>query len=217
LTNVPMPEPLYRNTSRNYPNYNMNIPDQVRANQLIAELKSMRELPRLVYVHLPNDHGSRPRPEDGYPTVASFMADNDYALGRILDYLSHRPEWSSMAVFITEDDAQGGVDDVDSHRTVMMIASPYSKTGYVSHQNSSFPGLLKTVFRILSMPPLNLFDAAATDLSNCFTSTPNFAPYSVVAVNTVIFDPSKAKDPKDPKPSEKMDDPQVLRRQHRRK
>jgi hypothetical protein len=220
LTNVPMPDPLYRNTSRTYPQYNLNIPDQYRATAFIKEidelyLKPGKELPRFIYIHLPNDHTTKSRPQDGYPFPASFVADNDIALGRIMEFLTHTPWWNQMAVFITEDDAQGGVDHIDSHRTVLLVASPYAKHNYNHRLNSSFPGLLKTVFRILNLPPLNLFDAAATDLSDCFGTKPDFMPYKMLPVNADLFDPAKAKDPADPQPSPKMDDPRVLEEQHR--
>ncbi len=204
LTNVPMPDPLYRNTSRNYPGFNMNIPDQYRASQLIAELKGMA-LPQFVFIHLPNDHIAPVRPADGYPYPASFVADNDYALGRIVEYLSHTPEWKEMAIFVTEDDAQGGRDHIDAHRTILMAIGPYIRPHFVFHQNSSFPGLLKTVFRILGIAPLNLYDAAATDLSAMFTATPDFTPYVARKPDGRIFDPEKAREPKDPKPSIPMD------------
>ena len=221
LTNVPMPDPLFRNTSRAYPNYNMNIPDQFRASQFIAEIETMylqpeKELPHFIYIHLPNDHMAKARPEDGYPYPASFVADNDYALGRIMQFLSNTPYWKNMAVFVVEDDAQGGVDHVDSHRTVLMVAGPYAKKNYVSRVNSSFPGLLKTIFRIFNMGPLNLFDAAASDLADCFTEVPDFTPYTLQSINPALFDPAKAKDPADPEPSPIMDDPAVLRNQHKK-
>jgi len=220
LTNVPMPEPLYQNTSRDYPGFNMNIPDQFRAQAFVDEIETLyaktgRPLPQLVFIHLPNDHMAKPRPADGYPFQASYVADNDYALGRILEYLSNSPWWKNMAVFITEDDAQGGVDHVDSHRTVFLLASPYAKRDYVSHVNASFPALLKTAFRLLNLPPLNLYDAAAADLSDLFTTEPDFAPYKVQPVDADIFVPSQAREPKDPKPGPKMDDPEFLREQHR--
>jgi len=210
LTNVPMPNPLYRNTSRSYPGFNMNIPDQYRASQLIAELKERYEvpgveLPQFLFVHLPSDHIAAPRPADGYPYPASFVADNDYALGRIVEYLSHTSWWKNMAIFVTEDDAQGGRDHIDSHRTVLMALGPYVRKNFVHHQNSSFPGLLKTVFRALGMPPLNLYDATATDLSAVFTNTPDFSPYVARKPDSRIFDPGKAREPKDPKPSIPMD------------
>lgn len=219
LTNVPMPDPLYRNTSRNYPGYNMNIPDQYRAAQFIAEVEELyrkpgKELPRLIYIHLPNDHMTSPRPEDGYPFRASYVADNDIALGKIVEYLSKSPWWKNMAILITEDDAQGGVDHVDSHRSVMIVASPYARRNYVSRRNVSFPGMLKTAFRILGIPPLNLYDATANDLADCFTETPDFSPYEVRLVRKDLFDPETAKEPLDPKPSPRMDDPDAVRQDH---
>ena len=222
LTNVPMPDPLYRNTSREYPQYNMNIPDQFRASQFIREVeqkyvKGGEPFPRFVFIHLPNDHLAKPRPEDGYPFEASHIADNDYALGRIVEYLSKTPWWRQMAIFITEDDAQGWVDHIDSHRTVLLLASPYAKKNYASHVNASFPGLLKTVFRLLGMPPLNLFDATASDLSDCFTDQPDFSGYRVLPIDPRLFDPAQAREPLDPRPSPRLDDPAVLQEQHRRR
>ena len=219
FTNVPMPEPLYRNTSRAYPSFNTNIPDQFRATQFIHEVDELyrkpgKALPRLLFIHLPDDHIDKPRPRDGYPTHASYVADNDFALGRIVEYLSHTSWWPHMAIFITEDDALGGADHVDAHRTVMLVTGPYAKRGYVSHQNTSFSGMLKTVFRILNLPPLNLYDATAADLSECFTDRPDFTPYSLRPADTSIFDPAKAREPLDPRPPAKMDDPRELRRQH---
>ncbi len=220
ITNVPLADPLYRNTSREYPQYNTNIPDQFRASQFIAEvekkyIKGGEEFPRFIYIHLPQDHLAKARPEDGYPYQASFMADNDYALGRIVEFLSNSPWWKQMAIFVTEDDAQGWVDHVDSHRTLLMVASPYARKNYVSHVNASFPGLLKTAFRLLGVPPLNLFDAAASDLSECFTDEPDFKPYQSIRIDPRLFDPAKVREPLDPEPSPKMDDPRVLREQHR--
>lgn len=215
LTNVPIPEPLYRNTSRQYPGFNMNVPDQFRAAQFIREIQEMygdgkTPLPQLLFLHLPNDHMAQARPRDGYPYQASFVADNDYALGRIVEFLSHTPWWREMAIFITEDDAQGGRDHIDSHRTLLLCAGPYCRKNYVSHVNSSFPGLLKTVFRILGIPPLNLFDATASDLSDCLTGSPDFSPYTAEPIDSRLFDPAKAREPLDPQPSPRMDDPRVI-------
>lgn len=219
LTNVPMPDPLYRNTSRDYPQFNTNIPDQYRATKFIEEIDRLYnqpgvELPRFIYVHLPNDHMAKPRPWDGYPFAASYVSDNDYALGRIVEYLSNSKWWKNMAIFITEDDAQGGVDHVDSHRTVMMVVSPYARKNYVAHANSSFPGLLRTVFRLLALPPLNLYDGTAADLAECFTAEPDFAPYKLLRPDPDVFIPEKAKDSADAEPSVKMDSPSFLRQQH---
>jgi YVTN family beta-propeller protein len=212
VTNVPMPEPLFSNTSRDYPVFNMNIPDQFRATQFIHEIqgkyvKGGEPFPRFIYIHLPNDHMTEPRPLDGYPYEASYVADNDYALGRIVEFLSGTPQWREMAIFVTEDDAQGGRDHIDAHRTVFMGIGPYFKRNYVSHVNTSFPGMLKTIFRLLGLPPLNLFDAVASDLSDCFTNTPDYEGYQVRKEDARIFDPAVAREPLDPRPSVQMDDP----------
>ena len=212
VTNVPMPDPLYRNTSREYPGFNMNIPDQYRASQFIKEIdqryvKTGAELPRFLFVHLPNDHMAKARPDDGYPYEESFVVDNDYALGRILEYLSGTKWWGETAVFITEDDPQGGVDHIDSHRTVLLFAGPWMKRNYTSHVNTSFPGLLKTIFRLLNLPPLNLFDATAAEIGDIFETRPNNAPFQLVDVDRRIFDPDKARQSTDGKPSPRMDAP----------
>ncbi len=222
LTNIPMPDPLYRNTARDYPNYNTNIPDQFRATQFIHDVQARfvdgaESLPQLIFIHLPNDHTAAPRREDGYPVQASYMADNDYALGRIMDFLSHTKYWENMAVFVTEDDAQGGVDHIDSHRTVLMVMGPYAKQNYVSRVNTSFPGMLKTVFRLLQIPSLNLYDHAAQDLSDCFALAPDLTPFNLLPANPEIFDPNRAKEPRDAAPGPRMDDPVFLRQQHEKK
>jgi hypothetical protein len=215
LTNVPMPEPLYTHTSREYPGFNMNIPDQFRATQFIQEMRRKyvdggAELPQFVFIHLPNDHMTDARPDDGYPYNESFAVDNDYALGRIVEFLSGTKWWNEMAVFVTEDDPQGGVDHVDAHRTVLLCAGPWARKNYASHTNTSFPGLLKTIFRLLGMPPLNLFDASAADLSDCFSVKPDAAPYKLRPVDKRLFDPATVKEGHGASP--KMDDPREVRK-----
>ena len=115
------------------------------------------------------------------------MVDNDYALGRILEYLSGTKWWKDTAVFITEDDPQGGVDHIDSHRTVLLCAGPWMKKHYVSHVNTSFPGLLKTIFGLLKLPPLNLFDASAAGLNDCFAAQPDPARLQTAWMWTAAF------------------------------
>ena len=106
---------------------------------------------------------------------------------------------------MTEDDAQGGVDHIDAHRTVLMALGPWVKRDYVSHVNTSFPGLLKTIFRLLGIPPLNLYDATATDLSDMFTTQPDLSTYKVLPVDERIFDPAKVSLSTSGKPSVRMD------------
>jgi YVTN family beta-propeller protein len=204
LTNVPMPDPLYRNTSRTYPGFNTNITDQFRAAQFIREIEETG-LPQFVFVHLPNDHTAAPRPEDGYPYRESYVADNDYALGRIVEYLSGRKDWNETAIFVTEDDAQSGIDHIDAHRTVFLAIGPWIRKGYVSHRNTSFPGMLKTIFRLLGIPPLNLYDATATDLGDLFAAKPDPAPFQVLPVDQRIFDPATARSSTSGKPGAPMD------------
>ena len=201
VTNVPMPDALYRNTSRRYPGFNMNIPDQYRASQFIQEMdekygKGGEEPPQFLFLHLPNDYIAKERLEDGYPYEESFVVDNDYALGRIVEYLSGTKWWKETAVFITEDDAQGGIDHIDAHRTLLLCAGPWCKKDYVSHVNTSFPGLLKTIFRLLHVPAMNLFDAAASDLSDCLASKADAAPWKAVDVDKRIFDPGAVREVK---------------------
>ena len=222
FTNMPMPDPLFRNTSRRYPGFNTNISDQYRATQFIAEIgerygAGKAPLPQLLFIHLPNDHTAKPRPRAGYPSEASYVSDNDLALGRIMEFLSHSEWWSSMAVLITEDDSQSGVDHVDSHRTVLLAAGPYVRRNYTSHVNTSFPGLLRTAFWLLHMPALNLYDAAAPSLADCFTSEPDLTPYDVLPVDPRIFDPKQVRTVKGENPGPAMDDPAEIRRQRRRR
>ena len=117
------------------------------------------------------------------------MADNDLAVGRIVEYLSRTPYWKNMLIVITEDDAQNGVDHIDAHRSILMLISPWVKREYVSSVHYSFGSIFKTFWNTLGLPYLNQYDAAATDMSDFFTSTPDYAPYSAVPVNKRVFDP----------------------------
>jgi YVTN family beta-propeller protein len=202
FANFPLPAPLYNRTSRDYPTFNMAIPDQFRVSQFIREFNRKwvgegKELPQVLTVILPNDHTADERPEAGYPYRESYMVDNDLAVGRIVEFLSHTPYWKNMAIFITEDDAQNGVDHVDAHRSILMVISPYAKRDYVSSVHYSFGSIFKTFWNILGLPYLNQYDAGATDLSDMFTDAPDFTPYSALPPDTRIFDPQKALTPYD--------------------
>jgi YVTN family beta-propeller protein len=204
FANFPVPAPLFSRSSRKYPTYNMSIPDQFRVSQFIREFdeKWMNEgkvMPQMLTVIIPNDHGADERSGAGYPFRESYMADNDLAVGRIVEYLSHTPYWKNMAIFITEDDAQNGVDHVDAHRSVLMVISPYAKKNYVSKVHYSFGSLFKTYWNILGLPYLNQYDAGATDLSDMFTGSPDFEPYTALPADIRIFDPQKALSPLDEK------------------
>lgn len=200
--NYPVPLPMFSRTSKIYPTYNMAIPDQFRIHQFIKEfdekwIKPGTEMPSIITVILPNDHGAGERPEAGYPFRESYMADNDLAVGRIVEYLSHTPFWKNMAIVITEDDAQNGVDHIDAHRSVLMVISPFVRRNYVSKVHYSFGSIFKTFWNVLGMPYLNQYDAAANDFADFFKATPDYAPYNAVPVDARIFDPKKALTPLD--------------------
>jgi hypothetical protein len=174
-----------------------SIRDQDRATQFIREIeeryvKTGADLPRLLFIRLPNDCMATARPGDGYPYQESYVADNDLALGRIVEFLSGAKWWGQMAVFVTEDDTRGGVDHIDARRTVLLCAGPWCKRNFVMHTNAGFPGLLKTIFRLLRVPPMTLEDAAAADLADGFTAKPDSTPYHALAVDKRIFDPGGA-------------------------
>jgi DNA-binding beta-propeller fold protein YncE len=190
---VPMQKALFGRTSHNYAGFNMNIPDQYRMDQFEKEftekwITGTEVMPSLITMQVPNDHGARVRPEDGYLYPQSFMADNDLAVGRILHFLSRTKYWKNMLVIITEDDPQGGVDHVDAHRSVLMMAGPYVKRGYVSHTHANFGSILKTIYNILDVPYVNQFDVTGSLLQDFFTSVPDFTPYTMETHDTRVFD-----------------------------
>ncbi len=202
--NYPMPQPLYKRTSKMYPTYNMAIPDQFRIDQFIKEfdkkwITGKDTMPEFITVIIPNDHGAGDRPDAGYPFRESYMADNDLAVGRIVEYLSRTPYWKNMLIVITEDDAQNGVDHIDAHRSILMLVSPWVKRDYVSHVHYSFGSLFKSFWNMLGLPYLNQYDAGATDLADFFTTSPDYKPYNALSVDNRIFDPQKALDPFDEK------------------
>jgi DNA-binding beta-propeller fold protein YncE len=194
---VPMQKALWSRTSHDYAGYNTNIPDQFRMEQFERNFKKMwltgkSKMPQLVTMQVPNDHTASPRPADGYPYRHSFVADNDLAVGRILHFLSRTPYWKNMLVIITEDDPQGGVDHIDAHRSILMMAGPYVKRGYTSHTHSNFGSILKTIYNILNVPYVNQYDATASGLQDFFTGKPDYTPYNLVMPSKKVFDPTNA-------------------------
>ena len=223
VINYPTPAELAEHTSRLFATYNTSIPDQFRVDMFIKEYTERwagegKKFPSFVTIYLPNDHGAWERPEDGYPFRESYMADNDLALGRLVEFLSRTPFWRNMAVFVTEDDPQNGVDHVDAHRSLLMVISPWAKMGGVSHVHSSFGSIIKTAWHILGLPYLNQYDGGAADLADMFSDQPDFTPYSALAADPRIFNPQKALDPIDEKfnwkalqESPLLDDPETIR------
>ena len=200
--NFPVPQPIFDRTSRMYPTYNMAIPDQFRVDRFIQEFREKwvdgpDPMPSVITVIIPNDHGADDRPEAGYPFRESYMADNDLAVGRIVEFLSHTDYWENMMIVITEDDAQNGVDHIDAHRSLLMVISPYVKRDFVGHNHYSFGSIFKTFWNVLGLPYLNQYDAGANDFRDLFSVKPDFTPYRAVPVDPRIFDAQKALDPFD--------------------
>ncbi|MBO0860644.1 MAG: PD40 domain-containing protein [Chloracidobacterium sp.] len=219
----PLPKPLFDRTSRNFPTFNMAIPDQYRIDMFEQELHdrwlSGREpFPQLITMVLPQDHLTDPHPADGYPFRESYMADNDLALGRLVQTISGTPWWKDTLIIVTEDDPQGGRDHVDAHRSALMFISPHVKKGYVTHTLANFGSVMRLIFVLLRMPPLNQFDGAATLLTDMFAEKPDLTPYRARAVDRRLFDPDVAFKPFDRRfnwkavaESPVMDDPDDMR------
>lgn len=170
--------------SRDFPGYDdPKINDQLRADAFIAEIERYEQmpgdsLPALMIVALPNDHTAGTTP--GYPTPRAQVADNDLALGRIIDALSHSRFWDSTVVFVTEDDSQGGWDHISSYRTGALVLSPYSKLGRTVRTNYNQISMLRTIELILGLPPMNPIDATALPMFDCFTDKPAVQAFTVL-------------------------------------
>jgi YVTN family beta-propeller protein len=225
VVNIPMSKVLFDNTCREFPIFNMNIPDQYRADWFIKDFSklflgpSAAPMPSFVNIAICNDHGAGPNPDKGFPYLASWMADNDLALGRIVEFLSATPYWKNMLILVTQDDAGGEPDHIDAQRSVLLAISPWVKRGYVSHRHTTIPSMHRTLYEILGLPQLNMFDGLANNFSDCFTTEPSFAPYKAEAVDPRIFDPAKARDARDPEfrkalrsSSVRLDDPAEVER-----
>ena len=221
--NFPVPKVLYDNTCWEFPIFNTNIPDIARADWMFEDIKANfrdkgKPLPQFLNVAICNDHGTSPRPKEGYPYVSSYMADNDLALGRIIEYLSHTPEWKSMAIFVTQDDPGGDNDHVDRCRSFVMAIGPYVKHGYVSHDHTSIMSIVRSIYDIYGLGPSNMFDALATPLDDMFTDKPDFAPYNSVNSDPRVFIAERTFDPDDPTFTKRrklqgvaMDDPAFIK------
>ncbi len=153
-----------------YRGYDLAVQDQTRIDEWLAEFREFDRrgtLPQLTIMRLPNDHTAATRP--GYPTPQAMVADNDLALGRLVDAVSHSRYAADTVIFAVEDDAQNGPDHVDAHRTVALVAGPYVRRGTVDHASYSTVSLLRTIELILGIPPLTQFDAAAQPMLGAFS------------------------------------------------
>ena len=161
--------------------FDMDYPDVLRANRYISELQRFEregEMPRLQVIRLPNDHTSGA--STNKPTPIAAVADNDRALGMVVEAVSRSKFWAETAIFVVEDDAQNGPDHVDAHRTIAYVISPYTKRGFVDSTMYSTTSMLRTMELILGLKPMSQFDAAAMPMFNSFTNKPDLRPYKAL-------------------------------------
>lgn len=161
-----------------YAGWDLDITDAKRVDTWLQEFRQYEadgNLPQLNIIRLPNDHTSGTRV--GAPTPRAMVADNDVALGRIVEAISTSVYWKDSAIFVVEDDAQAGPDHVDSHRSVLLIASPFAKRNATDHTFYTTSGVLRTIELILGLPPMSQYDAAATPMYHAFVGTPDLAAY----------------------------------------
>jgi DNA-binding beta-propeller fold protein YncE len=186
---VPTMAELREHTDLQYAAFNVDYPDQLRADEFLSEFEGFvqarregrgAELPNLITMHLPNDHTGGTRP--GKPTPAASVADNDLALGRIIEAVSHSPYWEDTAIFVLEDDAQDGVDHVDAHRSLALVISKYApgtvEHPFADHDFHTTVGVVRTLETLLGLPPMNLNDGYAPVMAAEFSGTGNQAAFT---------------------------------------
>jgi hypothetical protein len=162
------------------PGFDLTIKDQVRADVWIHDFDSLmtsNAVPQFSTLRISDDHTSGQKKGEFAPTAA--VADNDLAVGRIVEHLSQSAIWKESVVFILEDDAQAGPDHIDAHRSPAYVAGPFVKRNKVIHSMYSTSGMLRTMELILGLPPMSQYDAAALPFYECFTSKPDARPYQL--------------------------------------
>lgn len=182
-------ERLRRYSCREYPGWNLAIPDQLRIDRFLTEFRAFEkngDFPSLTIVYLPQDHTG------GGATTRAHLADNDLAVGRLVEAISKSKFWAKTAIFINEDDPQGGFDHVDGHRSVCLVASPYTRRGAVVHQFYNQTSVLHTMLQILGLPPMNQQDAASNIMFECFTDKADERPYTAKPANIPLDELAKA-------------------------
>lgn len=162
----------------NFAPYDLKIPDNTRVDVWLQEFREFEkngQLPRFSIIRLGNDHTAGTRA--GYPTPRAMVAENDLALGRVVEAITNSPYWKDSAIFVLEDDAQAGPDHVDTHRSIALVASPFVRRAAVDSTLYTTAGMLRTMELILGLPPMSNLDAAATPMYGAFQTTPVLTPY----------------------------------------
>jgi YVTN family beta-propeller protein len=168
-----------------YPGWNVRIRDTRRAAEFVRDFDTLVKadrMPDFTHIWLPADHGYFWGSDANVPSIPEEVADGDRALGQIVEYLTHTPQWSSTVIFIMPDDAQSTRDHINEHRTYAIVVSPYAKRHYLGMRHLSTVSILKTEEEILGLPPLSLGDLLATDMADFFTPAPDAAPYTHIEV-----------------------------------
>jgi YVTN family beta-propeller protein len=164
--------------SPTFPSYNLEISDNTRIDRWLEEFREYEkngDLPKFQVVRIGNNHTQGTRP--GALTPRAYVADNDLALGRLVEAVSDSKYWATTAIFVLEDDAQNGPDHVDAHRSIAFVASPYTKRGYVDSTMYTTSGMLRTIELILGIAPMSQYDAAATPMFNSFMNKADLTPF----------------------------------------
>jgi YVTN family beta-propeller protein len=181
--------PLNKILAKNFPAWSANIPDVARARVFLDDLKRMEAagaMPNLTLLQLPSNHTNGTTA--GSSTPRAMVADNDLALGQVVEALTKSRFWPKMAIFVVEDDAQNGVDHVDGHRTVALAISPYVRRGSVDSTFYSTQSMVKTIELMLGLPTMSIFDLIAEDMRASFQGTADPTPYSAVMPEVSLFD-----------------------------
>jgi hypothetical protein len=164
--------------------FDLDVPDVKRAERFISEMKRFEregDMPRWQIVRLPNDHTHGVTA--GQRTPTAYVAENDAALGQLVEAVSHSKFWTNTAIFVIEDDAQNGPDHVDAHRTEALVISPYTRHGAVDSTLYSTTSMVRTMELILGLQPMTQFDAAATPMFHSFQPQADTSPYIALPAN----------------------------------
>ncbi|MGA7415583.1 MAG: bifunctional YncE family protein/alkaline phosphatase family protein [Bryobacteraceae bacterium] len=174
-------------TDLKYRAFDLNYPDVERSKEFLSEWKEFDQkgdAPQLMVLRMGNDHTQGAAA--GKLSPLSYAADNDLAVGMLVDGVSHSKLWSSTAIFIIEDDAQNGPDHVDSHRSTAYVISPYTRRGVVDSTMYNQMSVLHTIEGVLGIHPMTQFDAAAVPMFGSFSAQPNAQPWSVLQPKTSL-------------------------------
>jgi hypothetical protein len=183
-------------TNTHYRGFDLDYPDVERTKVFLSDLKEFEasgQMPRFIILRLGNDHTSGTAP--GHVAPLSSFADNDAALGMLVEGVSKSKFWAKTAIFVIEDDAQNGPDHVDSHRSPMFALSPYTRRGIIDSSMYNQSSVLRTIELILGLRPLTHFDAGARPLAMAFASAPSLAPYEAERPRISLTEKNPAKSP----------------------